>query len=142
MAYGKYKDLTKRTESDKDLEDKAFKIASNPKYDGYKRGLASMVYMFFDRKSTDQLQKPIIIKFKRHKVYSSFKDNIWNVCHTDITINKQIQQRNWVFIKFDWYFLVNMYLMEYLMESWYINDDLWIRKHCNIKCLKCQRCWL
>ena len=137
MAYGKYKDLTKRTESDKDLEDKAFKIASNPKYDGYKRGLASMVYRFFE--STDQLHKPIIRKFKRHKVYSSFKDNIWNVCHTDITIIKQIQQRNWVFIKFDWYFLVNMYLMEYLMESWYMNDDLWIRKHCNIKC---QRCWL
>ena len=137
MAYGKYKDLTKRTESDKDLEDKAFKIASNPKYDGYKRGLASMVYRFFE--STDQLHKSIIRKFKRHKVYSSFKDNIWNVCHTDITIIKQIQQRNWVFIKFDWYFLVNMYLMEYLMESWYINDDLWIRKHCNIKC---QRYWL
>ena len=74
MAYGKYKDLTKRTESDKDLEDKAFKIASNPKYDGYKTGLASMVYRFFE--STDQLHKSIIRKFKRHKVYSSFKDNI------------------------------------------------------------------
>ena len=47
MAYGKYKDLTKRTQSDKVLRDKAFEIASNPKYDGYKRGLASMVYKFF-----------------------------------------------------------------------------------------------
>ena len=47
MAYGKYKDLTKITESDKVLRDKAFKIASNPKYDAYQRGLASMVYMFF-----------------------------------------------------------------------------------------------
>ena len=45
MAYGKSKDLIKRTQSDKVLKDKAFKIASNPKYDGYQRGLASMVYI-------------------------------------------------------------------------------------------------
>ena len=51
MDYGKYKDLTKRTQSDKILKDKAFKIASNPIYDGYQRGLVSMVYMFFDKKS-------------------------------------------------------------------------------------------
>ena len=51
MAYGKSKDLVKRTQSDKVLKDKAFKIASNPKYDGYQRGLASMVYNFFDKKS-------------------------------------------------------------------------------------------
>ena len=48
MAYGKTKDLVKRTESDKVLKDTAFKIASNPKYDSYQRGLASMVYKFFD----------------------------------------------------------------------------------------------
>ena len=52
MAYGKSKDLVKRTQSDKVLRDKAFKIASDPKYDGYQRGLASMVYKFFDRKSS------------------------------------------------------------------------------------------
>ena len=40
MAYGKTKDLVKRTQSDKVLKDKAFKIASDPKYDGYQRGLA------------------------------------------------------------------------------------------------------
>ena len=51
MAYGKSKDLVKRTQSDKVLKDKAFKIASNTKYDGYQRGLASMVYKFFDKKS-------------------------------------------------------------------------------------------
>ena len=51
MAYGKTKDLVKRTQSDKVLKDKAFKIASNPKYDGYQRGLASMVYKFSDKKS-------------------------------------------------------------------------------------------
>ena len=49
MTYGKYKDLTKRTESDKVLEDKAFKIESNPKYNGYESGLASMVHKFFDK---------------------------------------------------------------------------------------------
>ena len=53
MAYGKSKDLTKRTQSDKVLRDKAFKIASDPKYDGYQRGLASMVYKFFDKKSSE-----------------------------------------------------------------------------------------
>ena len=44
MAYGKTKDLVKRNWSDKVLRDKAFKIANDPKYDGYQRGLASMVY--------------------------------------------------------------------------------------------------
>ena len=46
MTYGKSKDLVKRTQSDKVLKDKAFKIASDPKHDGYQRGLASMVYKF------------------------------------------------------------------------------------------------
>ena len=50
MAYGKTKDLIKRTQSDKVLKDKAFKIASKQNYDGYQRGLASMVYKFFDKK--------------------------------------------------------------------------------------------
>ena len=52
MAYGKSKDLAKRTQSDKVLRDKAFKIASDPKYYRYQRGLTSMVYEFFDRKSS------------------------------------------------------------------------------------------
>ena len=47
MTYGKTKDLVKRTQSDKALKDKSFKIASDPKYGGYQRGLASMVYNFF-----------------------------------------------------------------------------------------------
>ena len=46
IAYGKTKDLVKRTQSDKDLKDKVFKIANDPKYDGYQRGLASMIYIF------------------------------------------------------------------------------------------------
>ena len=96
MAYGHFKDLERRTQSDKVLRDKAFKIASNPKYDGYQRGLASMVYKFFDKKSKgiginepnyqleNELHKPIIRKFKKREVYSSFRDNIWGVDLADM----------------------------------------------------------
>ena len=77
MAYGDFKDLARRTASDKVLRDKAFNIAKNPKYDGYQRGLASMVYKFFDKKSSGsgivnnkqniqlakELHKPIIKNF-------------------------------------------------------------------------------
>ena len=52
MACGKSKNLAKRTESDKVLRDKVFKLASDPKDDGYQRGLFSMVYKFFDKKSS------------------------------------------------------------------------------------------
>ena len=52
MAYSKSKDLVKRIQSDKIFRDEAFKIASNPKYNGYQRGFASMVYNFFDKKSS------------------------------------------------------------------------------------------
>ena len=90
MAYGDSKDLPKRTAADKVLRDKAFKIASDQKYDGYQRGLASMVYKFFDKKSqgrglasnneniqlANELHKPIIKKFNKRKVHSSFKDNV------------------------------------------------------------------
>ena len=97
MAYGKSKDLVKRTQSDKVLKDKAFKIASDPKYDGYQRGLASITYKFFDKKSSgsgadaepnyqlaNELHKQIIRKCKRRKVYSSFRDNIWGVNLADM----------------------------------------------------------
>ena len=50
MAYGDFKDLKRRTASDKILRDKTFNVAKNPKYDGYQRGLASIVYKFFDKK--------------------------------------------------------------------------------------------
>ena len=89
MAYGKSKDFARRTQSDKVLRDRAFEIASNPKYDGYQRGLASMVYTFFDKISSEssvdpepnyqlanELHRQIIQIFKRKKAYSSFRDNI------------------------------------------------------------------
>ena len=102
-AYSDSKDLTKRTVADKILKNKAFDIAKDPKYDGYQRGLTSMVYKFFDLKVAspdkksigsgakhvntkitpqneqlaEELHKPIIRKSKKRKVYSAFKDNIW-----------------------------------------------------------------
>ena len=75
MAYGKAKDLVRRTQSGKVLRDKAFNIASDPIYDGYQRGLTSMVDKFFDKNSSGggitnesnyqlahELHKPIIRK--------------------------------------------------------------------------------
>ena len=87
MAYGGFKDLPKRMAADKVLRDKAFKIATDQKYDRYQRGLASIVYKFFDKKSqgsglannnqniqlANELHKPIIRKFNKRKVHSSFK---------------------------------------------------------------------
>ena len=103
-AYADHKDLKNRTKSDKVLRDKAYDIASNPEYDGYQKGLASMVYKFFDKKSTagpsslermgsgiasssvlaDELHKPVIKKFNKRKVYSQFKDNIWGLDLADM----------------------------------------------------------
>ena len=111
-AYADHKDLINRTKADKVLIDKAYDIASNPEDGGYQRGLASMVYKFFNKKSTaepsslerigsgfkklknttklsssilaDELHKPIIRKFNKRKVYSQFKDNIWGVDLADM----------------------------------------------------------
>ena len=52
MAYGDFKDLTRRTASDKILSAKAFNIAKNPKYEGYQRGLTPIVYKYFDKKTS------------------------------------------------------------------------------------------
>ena len=94
-AYSDSKDLTKRTVADKILRNRAFNIAKDQKYDGYQRGLASMIYNFFDTKSkgsgakhvntklapqnqqlTEELHKPIIRKFEKRKVHVAFKYNI------------------------------------------------------------------
>ena len=91
MAYGDFNDLKRRAASDKVLRDKAFDIAKNPKYDGYQRGLAPIVYKFFDKKSkcsgvniemmhneqlAEELHKLIIRNFKKRTVYFGSKDNI------------------------------------------------------------------
>ena len=57
MAYGDFKDLVRRTASDKVLRDEAFNIAKNPKYDGHQTGLACKVYEFFDKKSASLANK-------------------------------------------------------------------------------------
>ena len=80
MVYRDFKDLERSTASDKVLKEKAFSIAKNPKYDGYQRGLASMVSIFFDKKTSggaiampqneqlaEELHKSIIRKFKERK---------------------------------------------------------------------------
>ena len=53
MAYGDSKDLTRTTASDKILRNEVFNITKNPKYDEHQRGLASIVYKFFDKKSSE-----------------------------------------------------------------------------------------
>ena len=99
-TYSDSKDLTKRTVADKILKNKAFDIAKDPKYDGYQRELASMVYKFFDSKVSgsgakhipqyeqlaNELHKPIIRKFKKRRVYSTFKYNIWGVDLADMQL--------------------------------------------------------
>ena len=101
MAYRDFKDLKRRTASDKVLSDKALNIAKNPTYDAYQRGLASMVYKLFEKKSTgsgvnikvrcneqlaEELHKPIIRNFKKITVYSGFKDSIWGAGLADMQL--------------------------------------------------------
>ena len=90
-AYGHYKDLARRTASDKIFRDKAFNVAKNQKCDRYQSELASMVYKSFDKKApgsgikneiisskelAEELHKPVIRKFKKRKEHSSYIDNI------------------------------------------------------------------
>ena len=114
-AYADNKDLINRTRADKVLKDKAYNIASNPKYDGYQRGLASMVYKFFDSKVAspdkksmgsgfvkdsslilaEELHETVIKKFNRRKVYSQFKDNIWGADLADMqSLSQKIKVLN------------------------------------------------
>ena len=91
MGYRVFKDLTRRTASDKQLLDTAFNIAKTPKCLGYQHGLTSMVSKCFDKATADgalksrnmsnkelaaELQKPVIRKFEQQKVYSTFVENI------------------------------------------------------------------
>ena len=101
MTYKDFKDLAQRTVPDKVFRDKAFNIAKNPKYDGYQRGLASMVYKCFDKNAkagvvnmpldfneqlAEKLHKPIIRNFKERTLYSEFKDNIWGADLADMQL--------------------------------------------------------
>ena len=101
MVYEDFKDLNRRTFANKVLCDKAFNITKDPKYDGYQRGLASMVYEFFDKKFSgsgiknenisnkqlaEELHKPIIRKFNKRKVHSPFIDNVWGADLADMQL--------------------------------------------------------
>ena len=99
MAYRDFKDLNRKTAADKVLFDETFNSVKDPKYDGYQHGLASMVYKRFDKKTSgggiknanisnkefaEELHKPIIRKFNKRKVHSSFIENIWSAYLADI----------------------------------------------------------
>ena len=125
-AYAKYKDRLNRRKSDFVLKRKALKIALNPKVKGYQRGLASMVYKFFNERTkgsgvnfvknslnnsqaAEELHKPIIKNFQRRKVNSSFKDNIWGIDLADMQLiskfNKGIKYLLcviYLFSKYSW----------------------------------------
>ena len=108
MAYGDFKDIARRTAYDKVLRDKAFDIAKNPIYDGYQRGLPSMIYNIFDKKSkgsgvsnneikqnlqlAKESHKSIVRKFKKIKVYSGFKDNIWGADLADMQLMSEFNK--------------------------------------------------
>ena len=109
-TYSDSKDLTKRTIADKIFKNKAFNIGKDPKYDGYQRGLASMVHKFFDKKSAsladkstegsgvntklapqnqqlaEELHKHVIKKIKKRKIHAAFKDNIWGADLADMQL--------------------------------------------------------
>ena len=57
MTYGDFINLTRRTKSDRILRDKALTIAKNRKFDGYRRGLAPMVFKFFDKNTSGRTVK-------------------------------------------------------------------------------------
>ena len=107
MVYGDFKDLNRRAAADKVLRDKTFNIAKNSKYDGYQRGLASMVYTFFDKRTsgetiknkiisnkdlTEELHKPTVRKFLEQKVRPSFIDNIWGAKLADMQLISKLNK--------------------------------------------------
>ena len=128
MAYGNFIDLARRTASDKVLRNKGFNIAENLKYDEYQKGLAAVVYTFFDKKSTSladkstkgsgfnneikqneqlakELRKPIIKKLKK-------EDNIWGANLADIQLMSKFNKGTRfllrvidIFSKYAWWFL-------------------------------------
>ena len=109
-AYAQYKDVENRLIADDKLKNSAYDIASNPEYDGYQRGLAGIVYKFFNSKAAplnktisgkgtievnkllaEELHKLVIRKFNKRKVYSQFKDNIWGL---DLADTRSLSKKN------------------------------------------------
>ena len=157
-AYAKYKDRGKRKQSDIVLKNKPLKIATDPRVNGYQRGLASMVYKFLNERTkgsginnkrnllvnsqlAEELYKPIIKNFKRRKVYSSFKDNIWGVDLADMQLiskyNKGIRYLLCVidlFSRYAWVIPLKNEKEESIVEGFEkILDDSGNAKHSNRK---------
>ena len=97
MVYGDFKDLASRTTSDKILRDKAFNIAKNRKYDGYQRGIASMVYKSFDKKSALLTDKSATHSCINMHANNKFKQNhqLAEELHKPI-IKKKLQKEQFI----------------------------------------------
>ena len=166
MAHGDFKDLTRRTASEKILYDKAFNIAKHPRSHEYQRGLVSMVYKFFDKRYSatrakkcaggaaesenmakqelaEELHKPVIRKFEKQKVHSSFIDNIWGDDLGDMQLLSKFNQGTRVllcfidiFNKYDWViplkdkkdFTITNAFQKILDESNCKLNEIWIDK--------------
>ena len=157
-AYAKYKDRANRRQSDIVLKNKALKIATDPRVNGYQGGLSSMFYKFFNERTkgsginnkgnllvnlqlAEELHKPIIKNFRRRKVYSSFKDNIWGVYLADMQLisryNKGIRYLLCVidlFSRYAWVIPLKNKKGEGIVEGFTkILDDSGNAKHSNRK---------
>ena len=84
MAYGDFKDLTRRTDSKKLIRDQAFNIATNPRKKTSGSGIKNE--NISNKELAEELHKPIIRKFKRRKVYSYFIDNGWGADLADMDL--------------------------------------------------------
>lgn len=106
MVYGDFRDLTRRTVSDKVFRDKSFEIARNPNNDGYQRELSWMAYKVFNRKArqkgtrssenqelASELDRPMSRKFERHKLYWSYRDDIWGADLEDLQLINKYNKR-------------------------------------------------
>ena len=116
VPYSDFKDTKNRTAADKILRDKAYEIAKDPKYYGSQKDLASMVYKFFDKRTSgsgvtmltnksavksipqneqlaEERHKPIIKKFKKRKVYSTFKNYTWAADLADMQLISKFNER-------------------------------------------------
>ena len=114
MAYGDFKDLTRRELLIEYYVIKHLKIAKIRKYDGYQRGLTLMVYKFFDKKSVGgsikneitsnkelagEVHKPVIRKVIKRKVHLSLIDNIWGADLADTQLISKFNKG----LRFLWY---------------------------------------
>ena len=130
------------------MKNKAFNIAKDPKYDGYQRGIASMVYKFFNKKTkgsgvttlanksaiksipqneqlAEELHKPIIRKFRKRKVFSAYKDNIWAANLADMQLISKFKDFYYVLL----IFLANTQLIIKFKDFYYMLSTFLANMH-------------